>query len=153
MLVPSMTLPEIKRSLFQDYEGELHIKISALKAGAQRKWLVNGRKDFIETILFTAKSKNVWRIFITRSNHGFFAMPYVIFYNKIGITASHLTASLGTLSFVHFNTHFFKRYQERAKINLEKPEDVVKLFFRKICHLLLAAKSWKEESRSCLSHF
>ncbi|HVT83630.1 MAG TPA: hypothetical protein VHD35_00435 [Chitinophagaceae bacterium] len=131
MLVPSMTLPEIKRSLLQDYENEVHVKINALKAGAKRKWLVNGKQDFKETILFTSKSRNVWRIFVTGSSRGLFAMPYVIFYDKVGITASHLTTSLGTLSFVHFNTHFFQRYKERAKIDLDKPEDVVKLFFRK----------------------
>lgn len=131
MLVPTMTLPEIKHSLFRDYEGELHVKISALEAGAHRKWLTNGKKDFLETVVFTSKSKNIWRIFITGSNHGFSAMPYVIFYDNVGITASHLTTSPGKLSFVHFNTHFFKRYQERAKIDLDKPEDVVKLFFRK----------------------
>jgi hypothetical protein len=37
---------------------------------------------------------------------------------------------------MHFNTHFFKRYRERGKIAIEKPEDLVKFFFRKNLVLL-----------------
>jgi hypothetical protein len=34
-------------------------------------------------------------------------------------------------SLMHFNTHFFKRYRERGKVDIEKPEDLVKFFFKK----------------------
>jgi len=35
------------------------------------------------------------------------------------------------MELLHFNTHFFKRYRERLQLDIEKPEDVIKQFFRK----------------------
>jgi hypothetical protein len=40
------------------------------------------------------------------------------------------------MELMHFNSHFFKRYRERGKIDLDKPEQVIKYFFKKnICLL------------------
>ncbi|HEY5464194.1 MAG TPA: hypothetical protein VIJ95_13110 [Hanamia sp.] len=64
------------------------------------------------------------------------AIPYLISYNNIGITASNISLDFDTLPMMHFNTHFFKRYRERGKIAIEKPEDLVKYFFKKNIVLL-----------------
>ena len=64
MLVPSMSLQEIRKALVTDYENELHGKLKAIEISSKGKWIRNGRKDFTETIMFTTKSKNNWRITI-----------------------------------------------------------------------------------------
>ncbi len=130
MLVPTMTLQEIRKALVADYERELKGKLKALEISSKGKWMRNGRKDFAETILHATQSKNNWRITIQYKQGNLTTIPYLVFYNNIGITASHFLFGFGSERFMHFNTHFFKRYQERGKIPHEKPEDLVKYFFR-----------------------
>jgi hypothetical protein len=136
MIVPSMSLPEIRKSVFDDFACEIKSKLQSIHVTYQGKWIRNGRNDFVETILFPVKSKNNWRITIACNKHGVNAVPYLISYNNIGITASHVPLNSKPISLMHFNTHFFKRYRERGKIAIEKPEDLVKLFFRKNIVLL-----------------
>ncbi len=131
MLVPSMTLQEIRRVLIADYEKELKGKLKAIGISSAGKWMRNGRKDFVETIAFTTKSRNNWRITIHYRNGHLTTIPYLIYFNNRGITASHFLPDFGTDKLMHFNTHFFQRYKERGKIDIEKPEDLVKSFFRK----------------------
>ena len=131
MLVPSMTLQQIRKALVADYESELKGKLKALEISSRGKWIRNGRKDFAETILHTTQSRNNWRITIQYSKGHLTTIPYLISYNDTGITASHFLLGFGTDRLMHFNTHFFKRYKERGKIDIEKPQDLVKYFFRK----------------------
>lgn len=131
MIVPAMTLKEIKKSLMKDYETELRTKLILSKATRQRKWMLNGRKNFIETIYFETASKNNWRITIQGTQGNIHTMPYLISYGERGIRADHIPWELTPLTFMHFNTHFFQRYRERAQIPDSKPEELVKLFFKK----------------------
>lgn len=136
MIVPNMSLPEIRKAISDDLDNEIKRKIQLIKITHQGKWMRNGRKDLVETILFTSKSKNNWRITITCNSSGVRSIPYLVSYNKIGITASHIDLEGPSSSLMHFNTHFFKRYRERGKIAIEKPEDLVKFFFKKNTVLL-----------------
>jgi len=136
MIVPTMSLPEIQKSIFDDYACDLKSKIESVKITHHSKWIRNGRKDFSETILSPVKSKNNWRITVACNRNGVTAIPYLISYNNIGITASNISLDFDTLPMMHFNTHFFKRYRERGKIAIEKPEDLVKYFFKKNIVLL-----------------
>ena len=132
MIVPTMSLPEISKSVSNDFACEIKSKLQSINVTYHGKWIRNGRKDFVETILFPVKSKNNWRITITCNKNGVNAVPYLISYNNIGITASHVPFyAAESTSLMHFNTHFFKRYRERGMIAIEKPEDLVKFFFRK----------------------
>jgi hypothetical protein len=135
MIVPGMTLPEIRQSVLKDYQSELRNKLNSITVTHQRKWQVNGCRDTLETILFPTKSKNDWRIIIECTSFGASTMAYLVSYNTIGITASFLCTAFDSLSFMHFNTHFFKRYKERLKLKIEKPEELVKTFFKKNRHL------------------
>ncbi len=136
MIVPKMSLPEIRKSVFDDFECEIKSKIHSIKVTHQGKWIRNGRKDFVETILVPVKSKNNWRITVACNKQGVTANPYLISHNNIGITASYVPLDEDSPSLMHFNTHFFKRYRERAKIAIEKPEDLIKHFFKKNAVLL-----------------
>jgi hypothetical protein len=136
MIVPNMSLPEIRKSVFDDFACEIKSKIQSIKVTHHGKWIRNGRKDFVETILYGVKSRNNWRITVACSKNGVTAIPYLISYNNIGMTASHIPLDFDSMPLMHFNTHFFKRYRERGKIAIEKPEDLVKFFFRKNTILL-----------------
>ncbi len=136
MIVPTMSLPEIRKSILDDYTVDLKSKIESVKITHQSKWIRNGRKDFSETILSPVKSKNNWHITVACNKNGVTVIPYLISYNNIGITASNISLDSDTLPMMHFNTHFFKRYRERGKITIEKPEDLVKYFFKKNITLL-----------------
>lgn len=136
MIVPNMSLPEIRKSVFDDFACEIKNKIQSIKVTHHGKWIRSGRKDFVETIPFRVKSKNNWRITVASGKNGVNAIPYLISYNNIGITASHIPFDVDSMPLMHFNTHFFKRYRERGKIAIEKPEDLIKYFFRKNAVLL-----------------
>ncbi len=136
MLVPSMTLEEIKHALQNDFRHELTRKVVGMPQGIARKWSQGGRKDYIETISHISKSKNHWRILVKVWDGHISIMPYMMAYDKVGITASHITDPSGTMDLLHFNTHFFKRYRERLNLDIEKPEDVIKQFFRKNTSIL-----------------
>ncbi len=136
MIVPNMSLPEIRKSVLDDFACEIKSKLASIKVTYHGKWIRSGRKDFVETILFPVKSKNNWRITVTCNKNGVNATPYLISYNNKGLTASHVPLDSDSMSLLHFNTHFFKRYRERGKIAIEKPEDLVKFFFKKNTILL-----------------
>lgn len=131
MIVPSMSMTEIRKAALADFACEIKSKVQSIKVTYQGKWIRSGRKDFVETILFPVRSKNNWRITVACNKNGVNAIPYLISYNNIGITASHIPLDSDAASLMHFNTHFFKRYRERGRIAIEKPEDLVKFFFKK----------------------
>ena len=136
MIVPNMSLPEIRKAVSDDLDSEIKRKMQSIKITHQGKWIRNGRRDFVETISFASKTRNNWRITITCNRNGVQSVPYLVSYNNIGITASHIDPECPSSSLMHFNTHFFKRYRERARVAIEKPEDLVKFFFKKNTVLL-----------------
>ena len=125
-----MSLPEIQKSVVTDYKGEVVSKLASIQHDFKARWIRNGRKDFKETIHFPVKSRNHWHITICCTKNGIFTTPYLISYNNIGVTASFISTFAVDITFMHFNTHFFKRFRERLKITVEKPEELVKLFFK-----------------------
>jgi hypothetical protein len=130
MLVPGMSLIEIRKSIMYDYTNDLNQKLRSLEIMYMAKWIRNGRKHFTETITFTAKSRNSWHITIIGTKRDMATVPYLVWYDQIGITACSIAENYDDTPLLFFNTHFFKRYKERGKVNIEKPEDVVKFFFK-----------------------
>jgi hypothetical protein len=131
MLVPTMSLTEIKKSVINDYRPEVKNKVETIKIAYKAKWIREGRKDFVETINFPVKSKNNWRITILCVKGNISTIPYLISYDKYGITATLFLTEFVDDQMLHFNAHFFKRFRERGKIDIDKPDQVIKLFFRK----------------------
>ncbi len=125
-----MTLEEIKKSLVTDYKRDLKTKLKYIELSRHRKWMENGQQDFKETVVHTSRSNNEWRIAVQCKDGHADMIPYLVSYNHIGVTASHFTDPFATDAMLHFNTHFFKRYRERAQIDIEKPERLVKHFFK-----------------------
>lgn len=136
MLVPSMSLLEIKKSVYNDYKPEIKNKVESIKTAYKAKWIRNGRKDFAETVAFPVKSRNNWRITIICNKNNVTTIPYLISQDKFGVTASYLLTDFPEMQLMHFNSHFFKRFRERGKIDMDKPDQVIKLFFRKNLSLI-----------------
>ena len=136
MLVPTMSLSEIKKSVCNDYKPEVKNKVEGIKMAYKGKWIRNGRKDFAETVAFPVKSRNNWRITIICSKENVTTIPYLISHDKYGVTASYLLTDFPEMPLMHFNSHFFKRFRERGKIDMDKPDQIIKLFFRKNLCLL-----------------
>lgn len=147
MIVPNMSLAEIRKSVLEDFNFEIKSKLHSLEVTYKGKWIRSGRKDFVETIPCLVKSRNKWRITVSCSKTGVLTVPYLISYNNIGVTASYISTDFDSMPLVHFNTHFFKRYRERGKIPIEKPEDLIKYFFRKNPFLLPCNSPRKDGSQ------
>jgi hypothetical protein len=62
MIVPDMSLTEIRKSVFDDFVCEVKSKVQSVKVTHHSKWIRSGRKDFEETILSPVKSRNNWRM-------------------------------------------------------------------------------------------
>src|SRR5205085_6923321 len=105
MIVPSMTLPEIRKSVDEDYISDIKNKVASVEITSKGKWVRNGRKDFVETILVPSKSRNNWRITIKCDKNGVTAMPYLISWNDVGINATHMTFDYEPPTLLHFRTH------------------------------------------------
>jgi hypothetical protein len=76
MIVPKMTLPEIKQSLMRDYDKELRMKINSIHILWQRKWLQTHKDTAIETIHHTSQNKNQWHIVIYSQKNMSYTIPY-----------------------------------------------------------------------------
>lgn len=153
MIVPNMSLPEIRKSVSDDFTGEIKNKLHSIKVIHQGRWIRNERKDFVETISCPVKSRNNWRITIFCGKNGVTTVPYLIAYNNIGVTASHIPADFDSMPLMYFNTHFFKRYRERGKISIEKPEDLVKIFSGRTLSYFPAIIPGKMVPNNCLLRY
>lgn len=125
-----MTLTEIKRALLFDYETELKSKINLIQHQHKSDWIRCKKKETLTTIHFETKTKNKWRLLVQTSQYSNQVLSYLCFYDEVGINVYYLTTNLAPLAFLYYNTHFFKRYRERMKLNIEKPEDLIKHFIK-----------------------
>jgi len=130
MIVPGMSLAEIKQSLIKDYQTDLRSKLNSIEIMYKRKFFSNGHRNYTETIPLTAKSLNKWRIIAECKIDHVHLTPYLIYQDRVGLCVVHLSLMTVPIGFMHFNSHFFTRYKERAKIKPIKPEEVIKLFFK-----------------------
>jgi hypothetical protein len=150
MIVPGMSLPEIGKAIFTDYEGEIRPKMKGAEVMYKRRWVQNGKKDYWETITIPAKSKNDWRMTIRATDLGVVTEPYLIHYDKVGLTAWYVSEMANPKGVMYFNTHFFKRYRERLKLDIEKPEALVKNFFRKNHNSIIPCYTTEEDVKQQL---
>lgn len=140
MLVPTMNHQEIAAQIKRE-----HHKIHAttlLRLGAEydrerRKLKV--AKDAIYPREYEIKTagKNNWIIFLHKApgekkytgTHCLSCLCVVYYYSSKGLMAYYVPENDELLA--GFTSHFFKRYNERLGLNLQKPVDIVKAFFRK----------------------
>ena len=125
MLVPSMTLDEIKKEMSKEYP-----IISNKARYTQQKFLHALRPHGDETIVryldYLSKYKNNWiiRFGLRKKDSVVSFMAY--YYNEHGLVGIAPTDDF--TSFTYHTAHFFKRFNERLHLNLTMPKDIIRAF-------------------------
>lgn len=125
MLVPAMTLTDIRKEIEKDFpilhrkSGYITQKLSRLYSDSLREKKVTRFFDY------QSKYKNKWiyKIELSKKKTNVTFLTY--YYGKKGLTAIE-PMSGNTL--LYFTAHFFNRYNERRKLNLTMPNDIMQAF-------------------------
>jgi hypothetical protein len=125
MLVPSMTLPELRKEFEKDYSIVVR-KSGYLARDIKHKFKPHGDQRIIKHYDYYSKYKNNWVIRVegTKKLYSFAYMAY--YYNEIGLAG--VSRSFGDHSLMYFTSHFFKRYNERLNLNLTLPKDIIRAY-------------------------
>lgn len=149
MLVPSMTNLEIyaeiladSPSVFKIFTTKMHYETLRMKRTNNFKW--------VETLHIKSARKNDWSIVINIQNGVSEINYYIKAYNKKGLVAYSVIMIEEIPLVIQFNTHFLTRYNERMQLQLTKPDQILKLFFKKnVC--ITPACSEMEEQKETMS--
>ena len=89
-----------------------------------------GETRFVETFHMKTDRMNDWTVILhvspLKSEYCF----YLKSFDRHGIVAYKIAQEGEGLMLVKFNSHFFKRYRERMNLDIVKPEQVLKHFFK-----------------------
>ncbi len=137
MLVESMNPLEITLEIMKDFK-KLR-STTAERLGTEydrerRKLRIETRKTYPKAYPIKTASKNTWLLFISKApghekykGRDSIIICYVVYYyDSIGLRVFH--RSNGNTIDV-FNGHFFKRYNERMNLKLDKPLEIVTSYF------------------------
>ncbi|MDE3184462.1 MAG: hypothetical protein KGM16_13675 [Bacteroidota bacterium] len=140
MLVPAMNHQEIAAQIKREYH-----KIFAttlLRVGAEydrerRKLKVSKEAIYPKEYEIKTAGKNNWIIFLHKGpgekkytgTQSLCVLCVVYYYSDKGLMAYYVPEDDALLT--GFTAHFFKRYNERLRLNLPNPVEIVKAFFRK----------------------
>jgi len=108
--------------LFDEYDRE------------RKKLKIKKDDPYIREYSIKTHGKNNWIIFMEKSpaiekykKGGYINFIAIIYYySEQGLRVLHTQEN----ALVSFSSHFFKRYNERMKLNLSNPLDIVKAYFR-----------------------
>ena len=128
MLVSTMNVDEVCRELLLEWEpvSKRGLSLAALfNDELKRKHLTKGAK----TTQYVSPRNNTWLFIFTRTD-GTHVNPVLYFYNESGITAYHIAYRREHRLIIIQTGHFFKRYHERLALDMIKPLEVVKYYFR-----------------------
>lgn len=150
MIVPAMNEKEVEAEIKKDF-ARIHkstIPRLAFEYDRERRKLkMDKTSDYNKVYQIKTAGKNQWMIFIKKASGKpkykqacdgtFFCVVY--YYTKQGLNVCRINNPSDDLEF--FYGHFFKRYNERQKLNLPDTLSAVKHFFNN-----------NENFRSILSH-
>jgi hypothetical protein len=130
MIVPAMTNKEIYCQLLEDYA--LLERRSYLQAGIfQQEMFRKKLRSEVRVITYKTAHHNEWNILFRISTDTIHKVFYLRTCDKIGTVSYHIEFTEGgEKHLVKHNTHFYQRYNERMKLNLSIPADVIKHFFK-----------------------
>ncbi len=121
MLVPSMTMKEIRKEIEKDFPSVIHhasvVQDNLMKNHRQ---LFNRRIVHVGDMVSNQKNNWIYKIVLKRKLQTTNFLAY--YFNDIGLSAVEATVGPYML---FFTTHFFKRYNERLKLNLVNPYDIL----------------------------
>lgn len=126
MIVPSMTLEEIRAEIEKDYP-ILYRKSSYLGNKLARKMRLKRGESTFHSFEYTSKYKNTWlcNMYLSRKKKDRKSNFLMYFYGNRGLTAL-LPGSDNKI--LYCTTHFFQRYNERRKLGFTLPVDILRSF-------------------------
>lgn len=133
MIVPSMTVQEIHKEVFDDMEN-LKIKLKESPEDFKKHVLRSSKFPFTKTYEFkTQEKKNLFIVDFTALKRSNWKKPiltiYGIYSRPDGKYAVALSVDLNTISI--YPPHFFKRYRERIlKKDTFSSEEVIRQYFK-----------------------
>jgi len=125
MLVPAMTLEEIRREVEKDFP-IVHRKSSYVSNKMKRIFRDSLRQgNVVRFFDYVSKQKNKWIYKIELSNKPALITFMAYYYGAKGLNAVMMISDNNML---YFSAHFFNRYNERRKLNLAMPHDIIRSF-------------------------
>jgi len=125
MLVPSMSLEEIRREIHKDiiivYRKVRYTVLDLKKANKPL-----GNRRIVRLLPYRSTQKNTWLIKIEIDKQGTMLSFLVYYYTNNGLAA--IEVFFNSAMMMYFTTHFFKRYNERLKLNCKTPEELLHTF-------------------------
>ena len=125
MLVPAMTLAEIKKEIDKDFPIVRNKGIYVMKK-LLHEYKPRGGEMIVKFIDYLSKYKNNWiiRFGLTKKNPNMSTIAF--YYGEKGLVA---IAPLDNGALLAFHTsHFFKRFNERLNLNLTLPNDIIRRY-------------------------
>jgi len=130
MLVPAMSLPEIRAEIEKDYPILFRKACYVCEKLAKEHKLRND--ELLEQVFdYYSKYKNTWLYRINISKRTRNTRFLVYYYGKKGLNAIQPAFEASTRksgAMIFFTAHFFNRYNERRSLQLIKPYDIMKKF-------------------------
>jgi hypothetical protein len=125
MLVPAMTINEIRRDIDKDYPS-VKSKASYMAHKVARIFGPGKDKNVVRFFEYCSFNKNKWiyKIQIHKKQEHFLLFTY--YYNNKGLNAFSLLEPFDYL--LHFTGHFFARYNQRLQLNLVQPNDIIRAY-------------------------
>ncbi len=144
MLVPGMNHTEISREVFRDLPVILK-RCAHLYPKWKKKMLKQNKTTDTREFFYRSAFKNAWQITMKLSVTDYEVVPISWFYNDKGFEAYlPLIDKQGWM--MRYTSHFFNRYNERLKLGIVHPRDIVRHYFKN------NAVNYIEELNKCNSN-
>lgn len=129
MILPTMNPEEIYREIMRDFEV---IKRRGQGSGDlfRREMLRKKLQHEKRAITFKTDHLNEWQIVFSLWPKEIKTAYYLKGWDKIGKVAYIIHFINEEKFVVKYNTHFFKRYNERMNLGLTEPDKIIKHFFK-----------------------
>ncbi len=125
MMVPGMTLEEIKKEVAKDF-AILYRKMGYVTEEMHKKWRREKKPDgYAEFFNYTSKYKNHWIYRLQSFKKYCAASAMLLYYNGKGHAAISVSKDI---SIIYHTGHFFLRYNERRNLQLKTLEDIVRAY-------------------------
>jgi hypothetical protein len=125
MLVPSMTIDEIRKEIARDLP-ILKSKVDHLEHKLRRATRPHGNDKVVRFYDYVSKYKNNWIFRIVVMRRQMEATLLVYYYTNIGLVG--IITAVNDDFLVYHTSHFFKRYNERLGLSLKTPNEIMKAF-------------------------
>jgi len=130
MIVPAMTLAELRKEVFKDLEIVCRkAKYTAHEVYKAYKPIRD--KKIVRFFDYLSKYKNRWIFRIEMTKHETLYEYLTYFHGRRGFSAIIPMRDNNKQALVYFTAHFFERYNERGHFNLHSIKEIIQLFMNR----------------------